>query len=112
MNTLDTCAARSRLPRSCPSWSAEPRGRPALLPAQDVLLGEQVLQQLVAVAKAAQGVHAVQHVGVDVLQAGQRADLHLPGDGLLWLGLIFASSVDDTAPGVTHSSWPQALHPP
>lgn len=84
-----------------PAWEGPLGPQTTPQPPTDVLLGQQVLQQLVAVPEAAQRVHAVQHVGVNVLQAGQRADLHLAGDGLLWLWLVLAPSVDDRHRGVT-----------
>lgn len=52
------------------------------------LLGHQVFGQLVFIPEAAQRVHALQDVGVDVFSRGQCPDGHLPGDGLLRLRLI------------------------
>lgn len=56
------------------------------------LLGQQVFGQFVLVSEAAQRVHALQDVGVDLLGCSQHPDGHLPRDGLLGLRLVLSSS--------------------
>lgn len=52
------------------------------------LVWKQVFHEFVFVSEAAQGVHAVQYVRVDIVRGGQAADRHLPGHRLLWLRLV------------------------
>lgn len=77
-----------------PPHLAPPRSDPA--PPPHSLLGQQVFGQFVLVPEAAQRVHALQDIGVDLLGRGQRPDGHLPGDGLLRLRLVLSGSVAQT----------------
>lgn len=67
------------------------------VPPPHLLLRQQVFGQLVLVSEAAQRVHALQDVGVNLLSQGQRPDGHLPGDGLLGFRLVLSGPA--TQPG-------------
>lgn len=56
------------------------------------LIWQQVLHQLVLVSEAAERVHALQHVWVDVIGRRQAADRHLPQHRLLRLWLVLPST--------------------
>lgn len=60
------------------------------------LLSQQIGGELLLVSEAAQGVHALQDVGVDLLGRGQRPEHHLPGVGLLRLRLVLPSPATQT----------------
>lgn len=52
------------------------------------LIRQQVFHQFVLVPEAAERVHALQHVWVDVFSRGQHTDRHFPWNGLLRLRLV------------------------
>lgn len=67
------------------------------------LLRQHVFEELLLVSEAAERVHALQDVRVDLLGRGQRPDGHLPRDGLLRLGLVLPRSAAGTKK--TTSEW-------
>lgn len=78
-----------------------------LPPSSHLLVWEQVFQQLVFVSEAAQGVHAVQDVRVDVVGGRQAADGHLPGNRLLGLRFVLPpSGWNHMATHMRQGQWP------